>query len=328
MKPILLHYFITNRCNARCRFCSIWSETPKADEAKDDVLRNLKIARHAGCRFVDFTGGEPLLHPDLPLFLAEAKKCGFITSVTTNCILFPSRAEELDGRIDLLHFSLDADTPEVHDTLRGGSSFERVIESIPLALIHHLVPDLLFTYTDDNIDTFEGVYRIARKYRLIALLDPVFSTSGADTVSRPTHLKALRFAAHKGVYLNKAHLSLRFAGGNHLRKSVCRAVDSTIVIIPGSLRALPCFHHRCTFIPLGSELRSAEHLPDILTKARLMQGKYPFCEGCHINCYFDTSYNYLPNRLFFQSLASKFTYIIMKYFIYGHIRAFLQLYYH
>ncbi|MBN1309633.1 MAG: radical SAM protein [Chitinispirillaceae bacterium] len=328
MRPLLLHYFITNRCNSRCRFCSIWSEMPKTDETKENVFRNLKTARRSGCRFVDFTGGEPLLHPDLPLFLAEAKKYGYITSVTTNCILFPSRVGELDGRIDLLHFSLDADTPEVHNALRGSASFEKVIESIPLALRHHLVPDLLFTYTDDNIDSFEGVYRIARKYRLIALLDPVFSINGADTVSRTTHLKALRLAAHKGVYLNKAHLSLRFAGGNRIRKPVCRAVDSTIVIIPGSLRALPCFHHRCTTLPFGAELQSREHLPEIVTTARLMQGKYPFCEGCHINCYFDPSYNYLHNRLFFQSLSSKFSYIITKYFIYGHVHAFFKLYYH
>ena len=328
MKPILLHYFITNRCNARCRFCSIWSDSPKVDEAKEDVVRNLGAARKAGCRFVDFTGGEPLLHPDLPYFLKEAKKRGFITSVTTNCILFPSRVEELDGLVDLLHFSLDADTPELHDSIRGCPSFNDVLESIPLALRHHLVPDLLFTYTDENIDSFEGVYRLARRYRLIALLDPVFSTTGMDMVTRGTHLKALKHANKRGVYLNRAHLSLRFAGGNHIRKPLCRAVDSTIVIIPNSRRALPCFHHRSQLIPFGTKQQFFPlNSEDVLTEAHHMQGKYSYCEGCHINCYFDPSYNYLLNRLFFQSLGSKFSYIIMKYFFYGHIRSFLQLYY-
>jgi MoaA/NifB/PqqE/SkfB family radical SAM enzyme len=326
MKPILLHYYITNRCNARCRFCSIWPETPKLDETRDSVLKNLSSARRAGCRFVDFTGGEPLLHPDLPLFLKEAKRRGFITSVTTNCILFPKRVHELDGLIDLLHFSIDADTPELHDSIRGRASFDFVMESIPLALDHHLIPDLLFTYTDENIDAFEGVCRIAGKYRLITLLDPVFSTSGPDKVSHATHLKALKLARRKGVYLNRAHLSLRFAGGNRIRKPLCRAVDSTIVIVPGGLRALPCFHHRSDFIHPESAGNATGTDPELLTNARQMQGRYAFCEGCHINCYFDPSYNYLLNRLFFQSLASKFSYIIMKYFFYGHIHAFLQLY--
>ena len=24
MKPLLLHYYVTMRCNARCSFCDIW----------------------------------------------------------------------------------------------------------------------------------------------------------------------------------------------------------------------------------------------------------------------------------------------------------------
>ena len=60
-------------------------------------------------------------------------------------------------------------------------------------------------------------------------------------------------------------------------------------------------------------------------KARRMQGRYAFCEGCHLNCYFDPSFNYRFNRLFFQSAFPKFSYIIMKYFIYGHLRSAARL---
>ncbi len=286
---------------------------------------NLLLARKSGCRFVDFTGGEPLLHPDLPGFLREAKKLGFITSITTNCILFPSRAGELEKSIDLLHFSLDADTAQRHDAIRGAASFDHVMRSIPLALRLGMVPDLLFTYTDDNIDCFEGVARLGREHRLMVLLDPVFSTDGRDRIAPATHLKALDFARIPGVYLNKAHLSLRRAGGNHISKPVCRAVQSTIVISPDNFRVFPCFHHRCLSLPTPESFRKKNRSAKA-AEALAMQGKYSFCEGCHINCYFDPSYNYLPNRLFFQSLAAKFSYISMKYFIYGHFRQFLRLY--
>lgn len=327
MKPILLHYFLTNRCNARCPFCTIWAELPKHDAQTTDVLNNLKTARKAGCRFVDFTGGEPLLHEDLPELLSAAKQLGYITSVTTNCIVFPLRVKELHGRIDLLHFSLDADSPEKCDTLRGGvPSFDHVLESIPLALRHKLVPDLLFTYSDNNIDMFSGVYELARKNRLIAILDPLFSTDGPDPVSRTTHMKALGLAKKWGVYLNKAHLMLRFQGGNHTKKTFCRAVSSTIVITPDNRQALPCYHHRTSLLPLDFSHQFYGSKDTRWKEASIHQGKYPFCEGCHINCYFDPSYNYLCNRLFFQSLGSKFRYIIMKYFIYGHFNSFLRLY--
>jgi len=326
MKPMLLHYYITNRCNSRCSFCTIWTETPKSDAQTTDVINNLYLARKSGCRFVDFTGGEPLLHPELPLFLDKAKKLGFITSVTTNCILFPDRVPELAGKIDLLHFSIDADTAEQHDSIRGCTSFDRVLESIPLALNNRLVPDLLFTYTDENIDSLEGVIHIARKNRLIVILDPVFTTDSADTVSEITHQKAHRYSRRAGVYLNKAHLSLRAKGGNRQTKPLCRSVTSTIVISPDNQRLLPCFHHRTEFISLATAPLLSEGHEQAAAVIGKKQGTYLFCEGCHINCYFDPSYNYLPNLLFFQSLKAKLAYIIMKYFIYGHFRSFLRLY--
>ena len=325
-KPILLHYYITNRCNSRCRFCTIWSDYPKYDANVGDVAANLEEARRLGCKFVDFTGGEPLLHTDLPVMLRKAKSFGFITSVTTNCLLFPEKARDLNGMIDLLHFSLDAGNALLHDEIRGSRSFNKVIESIPLALQNNMVPDLLFTYTDYNIDSVEDAYEIARKNRLMLILDPVFSTTGPDSTSPATHRKALRLSRKKGVYLNKAHLILRSAGGNHIRNPVCRAVQSTIVISPENKRLLPCFHHRMHRISASDLSGMAINPPPEMINALEMQGRYPFCEGCHINCYFDPSFNYMLNLLFFQSLAAKFSYIIMKYFIYRHFRSFLRLY--
>lgn len=327
MKPLLLHYYITNRCNSKCHFCTIWTERPKVDAIKKDVLENLKTARKYGCRFVDFTGGEPLLHEDLPEFLSTAKKLGFITSVTTNCLLFPDRANDLAGKIDLLHFSLDGDTAEVHNRIRGVDCFDAVIRSIPIALKHNLLPDLLFTYTNQNIRSFEGVYRLARKNRLMLILDPVFSTSSPDTLAAATHAEAEKYAQWPGVYLNAAHLTLRRSGGNHIRKPVCKAVTSTIVITPDNNRVYPCFHHRTHAEPaFSAPLTTVPVYPNPCTDPS-QEGTYAFCEGCHINCYFDPSYNYQLNRLFFQSLRSKLAYIIMKYFIYRHFRHFLRLYY-
>jgi MoaA/NifB/PqqE/SkfB family radical SAM enzyme len=317
MKPLLLHYYITNRCNARCSFCSIWQEQPKIDARPDDVIANLAEAKKAGCRFVDFTGGEPLLHPQLDVFLREAKKLGLTTSVTTNCLCFQKRAQQLAGLIDLLHFSLDAGTEEMHDTLHGVPSFTSVITSIPVALANKLVPDLLFTYSDQNIDTVRGAWEIARKYKLILILDPVFNVNGSDTVSPETHAKARKYSRLPGVYLNTAHLALRKQGGNTTSKSLCKAVTSTIVITPDNNLALPCYHHAYDAVPIAGSLTAA--LSDKRrADARNHEGRYPWCEGCHINCYFDPSYQYMRNVLFLRSMQSKIRYARYKYCVYKH----------
>ena len=315
MKPILLHYYITNRCNSKCEFCSIWKELPKKDAKPEDVINNLIQAKKLGCSFVDFTGGEPLLHKDLPLFLLEAKKLKYITSVTTNCINFPQRAKELNGLVDLLHFSLDADNRELHNKIRGTSCFENVLESIPIALSNNLVPDILFTYTNENIDSFFGVYEIAKKNRLMIILDPVFSCEQNDIVSMQTHKKAIAWSKKRGVYLNKAHLMLRFRGGNNPVKSICRAVSSTIVILPDNKLALPCFHHAFDFVEINGSLKNAINSLQ-RQNAIKYQGQYPFCNGCHINCYFDPSYFYSLSFLTLLSFISKVSYAFTKYFIY------------
>lgn len=317
MKPTLLHYYLTNRCNSKCTFCTIWQEMPKVDAKEEDVLRNLRDARKCGCSFVDFTGGEPLLHRNLPLFLSEAKKLGFITSVTTNCILFPERATELRGLIDLLHFSIDSDNPEQHDFLRGVDCYSEVLKSIKLAKQNKLVPDLLFTYTEDNIQNIEGIYKIARENRLILILDPVFNPWSSDKIPILTHQKAIVFSKRFGVYLNRAHLLLRAAGGNHIREPQCKAVDTTLVILPDNSVALPCYHHRKSCISIMTDIFdiiSSEAFQD----SRSTQGKYSFCEGCHINCYFDPTYTYLRNKMTYYSLTAKLKYAWTKYVLYHH----------
>ena len=315
MKPLLLHYFITTRCNARCSFCDIWKESSGPDAASPEVVVNLSSARKAGCRFVDFTGGEPLLHKELPLFLTHARRCGFISSVTTNCLLFPQRAAELAGLVDLLHFSIDADTAELHDAMRGCPSYQKVVDSIDSALKNNLVPDLLYTYTERNIGAFEGIYQIAREKQLLIILDPVFDVNGKDPLDPAIHRKAVALSKRPGVYLNRAHLTLRSRGGNRTMSPLCRAVDSTIVIMPDNTLALPCFHHRIDLIPVKNDLAGILNGAG-RREALKMQGQYQFCEQCHINCYFDPSYGFMRNRMFMQSMAAKFKYAWYKYMLY------------
>jgi MoaA/NifB/PqqE/SkfB family radical SAM enzyme len=315
VKPLLLHYYLTTRCNARCAFCDIWKGPSGNDAEATDVFRNLVAARKAGCKFVDFTGGEPLLHKNLPEFLRHASQLGYITSVTTNCLLFPNRATELADLIDLLHFSLDADTAELHDAIRGRASYGKVIDSIDIALANRLVPDLLFTYTNRNIDSFEGVYRLAREKRLVVILDPVFNINGPDTLDPGIHRKAAALAKRPGVYLNRAHLTLRSQGGNRTMSPLCRAVDSTIVILPDNTLALPCFHHRIDIVPVKDDLTGIL-AGQVRREAAKMQGQYQFCENCHINCYFDPSYGYMKNRLLVESLSAKMKYGLYKYLVY------------
>jgi MoaA/NifB/PqqE/SkfB family radical SAM enzyme len=307
-RPILLHYFITYQCNCRCKFCSIWQNPVKKHALTADVKRNLTEAFQLGTRFVDFTGGEPLLHPNLCDMLKYAKKLGYRTSITTNCYHYPSMARELKGLVDYLHFSLDSALQQQHDNLRGASVFESVMHSIDLARSLDEKPDLLYTVTCENFDQFSILSELCRKIGLVLLVNPVFSHLQKIKLSRES-VTLLNNAWYKPyVYVNKAIHHLKANGGNSIRHPTCRAITSTIVISPLNELLLPCFHFCQLKIPIEKSLQKILGTPEY-RKYYQRQGQFDFCDGCSINCYFDPSFIYKMDRYLILSLFAKAKYL-------------------
>ena len=85
---------------------------------------------------------------EIDQFFALAKQMSFITTLTTNALLYPKYAEKLMGKVDMLHFSLDSADAEKHDKMRGVSCFDSVLESIRIAKSLGERPDILFTVFD------------------------------------------------------------------------------------------------------------------------------------------------------------------------------------
>jgi len=309
-RPILCNYYVTYRCNARCVFCDFWQRrdykrTP--DASLDDVIRNLRELRKLGVIFVDFTGGEPLLNKDLPQMLKEAKQLRFITSVTTNTLLYPSRAKKIQGLVDILHFSLDSLNPDVHNRLRGVPVFDRVMESISIAKRLGEQPDLLFTITEQNYREFPNLVKFAQSQKLMLVTNPVFSYFGNAGVTAKALSLVETFRKQPYVYINRAFHRFIRAGGNQVETPRCRGVSATVVISPKNELLLPCFHHRNQVVPIGHSLAQALQSPQRMEALR-HQGKYPFCKNCTINCYFDPSFLYKRDVYFYWSFLPKITY--------------------
>ena len=100
--PVLCNYYVTYRCNATCDFCDIW-EKPSPYVTLLNFTENLVDLKKLKVKVIDFTGGEPLLHKDLSEMLTLAKAEKMITTVTTNCLLYPKRAYELKGKVDMIN---------------------------------------------------------------------------------------------------------------------------------------------------------------------------------------------------------------------------------
>lgn len=315
MKPILCNYYVTYRCNTHCDYCNIqktFSKKIKADCSFENFEKNLPQLKSAGVKFIDFTGGEPLLHKKLPNMLAAAKKNGFHTSVTTNCLAYPKRAKELTGHIDLLHFSLDSMDEKENDSIRGKGSFSKVMESIQIAKKLGERPDLLFTVSGSNYKAIDALANFVKEQKLILIVNPIFKYSEQKPINIETLDYIEQFQNSPNVYLNRALHRLIRNGGNKRADPRCRAVTSTIVISPNNDLLFPCFHFQQLSIPIKDNLQQMRK-SQIVKLLKKQQGTFPFCEGCTINCYFDPSFLFKFDSYFWLSLRSKMKYGFDKF---------------
>jgi len=312
--PVLCNYYLTYRCNATCGFCDIW-ERPSPYATIENVRNNLLALKRLGVKVIDFTGGEPLLHRQLDTLLRMAKSLGFITTVTTNALLYSRQAEKLRGLIDMLHFSLDSPDRDEHDTSRGVKCFDFVMESIRIARGLGERPDILFTVFEHNTHHIQAMWRdICLPNDLILILNPVFEYNQVTTgqpLSADTLTKLSYWGKQKNVYLNEAFIQLRRDGGNHTHKPVCRAGNSTVVISPENKLILPCYHLGIDAIPIENNLYEL-YQTEKVQKLVALEGRLPACEGCAINCYMQPSFAVELGKYWWKALPSTLKYNRMK----------------
>lgn len=310
--PVLCNYYVTYRCNASCSFCDIW-EKPSPYVSLQNVQENLVALKKLGVNVIDFTGGEPLLHRQLPEFLRESKRLGFITTVTTNGLLYPKYANQLRGLVDMLHFSLDSADRETHDKSRGVKCFDKVLESIQVAKSFKERPDILFTVFEHNIHEIQHVWEnICLPNGLLLILNPVFEYNSIGANLSFEALDELKkWSKKKNVYLNDAFIQLRIDGGNHIDNPVCRAASTTIVISPENKLLLPCYHLGSKSFDINNNLFELYHTEEV-KKQIALEGRLPACEGCTINCYMQPSFAVELSKYWWKALPSTLKYNRIK----------------
>ena len=92
LKKIYLE--ISNICNLSCSFCHGTARAPRMMSAAEFETATDAVKRKAEFLYFHLMG-EPLLHPELPAFIASAAGKGFRPIVTTNGTLLAERGEKL-----------------------------------------------------------------------------------------------------------------------------------------------------------------------------------------------------------------------------------------
>ena len=128
---------ITSQCNMLCKHCcaNASSRVPRNGFIfSDKKLINQNIQKMVALGIKEFyiSGGEPFLAKGILSFLKSLKEKGVKVSVATNaCCLNKTIIRNLSKiKIDFLHVSVDGHLPEIHNVLRGGNFFDKVVKNI------------------------------------------------------------------------------------------------------------------------------------------------------------------------------------------------------
>lgn len=158
---------MTAACNLRCIHCHASGGKPAEDELTTDEAKNLldQLAEVEEFRMMAFTGGEPLVRPDLFELLAYSKSLGFANTLATNATLIDkSVAQSLRSYgVVIAAVSLDGFDAATHDIVRGlPGSFEAALEGIRALRKAGILLHINITAMEYNMDEMN---------RLLALVE-------------------------------------------------------------------------------------------------------------------------------------------------------------
>src|SRR4051812_26160697 len=154
-RPVLVHFEVTLRCNARCGFCDYWKTDPA--ERASELKSYADAARYFNPMLVTFTGGEPTMRRDLESLVAEVDRAislKYVTLITHGAMLTADRARSLwDAGVNQFNISLDY-LDARHDAARGIPGLgAKIFTAIP-AMRAHGIDNIRFNTVikNDNLD--------------------------------------------------------------------------------------------------------------------------------------------------------------------------------
>jgi radical SAM protein with 4Fe4S-binding SPASM domain len=165
--PAQAFWDITARCNLRCVHCYNSDEKPKDKElSTEEVKRTLEEMSALGVGSISFSGGEPFMRKDFVEIASHAAGLTFsYVSVATNGTLL-DRETARQLRHPKLHIqvSIDGDTAEVHDRIRGvAGAFDAAVSGLRILLQEGVQTKVCTTANRLNIDRIPNVIQLMQE---------------------------------------------------------------------------------------------------------------------------------------------------------------------
>ncbi len=126
----LMIFFPTGRCNSRCVSCDWWKRSGADDLTLDEIRGLADELPRLGTRLVVFSGGEPLLRPEVFDAAALFRERGATLHLLTSGILLERLADRVGRQFSRVCVSLDAVDSALYAQVRGVDALATVARGI------------------------------------------------------------------------------------------------------------------------------------------------------------------------------------------------------
>lgn len=203
LSPRAVYLELTGNCNLRCRYCYNRSGS-SGDFPVERLPGLLREMRELEIGELIFSGGEPLLYPDLKAVLSFAAPLFRVSLVSNGTLIDREWAGLLAALPALkLEISLEGVSPEVNDPLRGEGSWKltrRGIENLLEAGLAERIT-LCFTLNRYNFKHFKAITDRARRWGIerILLSPPVKLGRAAEVWEELALSREEKIAAYREI---------------------------------------------------------------------------------------------------------------------------------
>ena len=183
--PLQTVLFITDKCNLRCKHCSVYGSAGNRQRSFDDIVSDMRYSYELGSRFIDLEGGEPTLWKQdgrtINDLIDAALEIGFFSiTVTTN-------AQQDFSWIhpQSIWVSMDG-VGEYHDKIRGEVTFARLEKYISTSGFKHICVNMVVNAL--NYESLDAAMQYAKNSPYIEQISINFHTPypGTEYLKLPT----------------------------------------------------------------------------------------------------------------------------------------------
>lgn len=127
----LIIFNLTKRCNSRCLTCSIWETADGTGELElEEINRLTDSLKMLGTKEAMFSGGEPLLHPNIFEICECFRQKGITLSLLTNSLLLEKYAKQVYKYFSKVFVSFDGSSDHILKEIRGVNAYERITAGV------------------------------------------------------------------------------------------------------------------------------------------------------------------------------------------------------